>query len=382
MTVRQEVLKLARLIAGQSPTALDALAFELPDPLPSINWETAENPIGTSPLTRACCALGLNDATSIDNLRKEPHQYRKAGGGIAAVEGGGGTGFVYTRRGGLIDIGHARDVADSMRCFAVTFRNPPHSGIERVVPSELTELSLSGSMRLRVHPRSGAPDLGTAALVGAALAYSRALWHEIASWFSTLQRYSAFSPEDNFSNALGALVGFRAFLSTRKGNLPVDYDKAVDEHLFGLLRELGAVDQEVTEDVIDYIDGFWWTDWSAPHPTPRKNLNAVGKITPWLITDVAVPGKTTAGAELRKKLGRPKPATIELPTRAGGKNILDWAQLEVVDAGDEFLSLLDHPIGTDGVLWDIRFGELADALESRIRSTSGFFTDPGPAPSP
>ena len=35
---------------------------------------------------------------------------------------------------------------------------------------------------------------------------SLAIWHEIVTWYTKI-RYSSFSPEDNFSNLVGAWIG-------------------------------------------------------------------------------------------------------------------------------------------------------------------------------
>jgi len=79
-----------------------------------------------------------------------------------------------------------------------------------------------------------------AAIVGAKLAYERAIWHEMVTYFpprnplALNQHYSSFAPEDNFSNAVGVLAGYRAVLTPT-----VDFNTAADQAILTVLEDLG-----------------------------------------------------------------------------------------------------------------------------------------------
>src|SRR3546814_10292448 len=123
----------------------------------------------------------------------------------------GKLGIVYTRRGGFIDIAHVRDSADNaLFLFSQIWpRLGQHWSLD--LGPELADRRIDfDAFDL---PDSPADRYTLAAFLAAHLSFQLAAWHEIAQWYGyhTVpgfpERLSAFSPEDLYSNVLGARLG-------------------------------------------------------------------------------------------------------------------------------------------------------------------------------
>jgi hypothetical protein len=361
---------IANLLVGQVSDQ-DLFAFTITDVPLAGTPEDASSPMRLVD-ERGCCALGgaLSFNRSVEDIQRQlvanpdqPHLYKSSFGKDAGVQG-----YIYTRRGGLIDLAHLRDIADYTRFFA----SECHQGAGGVTKLEFKE---GGEVYLLVTPHT--PNWVDAALIGAQLAYDRAVWHEIVTWFPGLgrgglgggilndQHFSSFSPEDNFSNALGALVGYRAFIESAR----TSYSKAVDLHLVKVLNDLGAVEKDLTDLAIDCVKGIWWeTLWpweSGSPPTKRKNLEALSPVKPWLVTDIA------AGKRMSDEIGNPRAVEIRIPTEARRKPIFELAHLEIRNLADEVNTLIpgkqvvtrnDFPVMIEAIrkLVKEKYGDLGD----------------------
>jgi hypothetical protein len=306
-----------------------ALRFDPPATIPAhFNLRAFDTgDLGTNgPMSRLCCALGSSGALDVASLSSEPHDSRPANT-TGFFPGGGAAGYVYTRRGGFIDLGHVRDYIDFTRFFASRFREAPLAGLSATGPQLFSE---AGDVHLIVAPRALRPDPVLSALIGAKLAYERATWHEIASYFpgptDVDQKFSSFAPEDNFSNAVGVLAGYRAALTP-----DIEFNAAADKELSRILGELQSVSKADTTRAIDFVDDFWFDGLVvAIRPnSKRRHFGARPPVTPWLVTDITVPGKTAEGDALRMDLGRPRPATIDFPASYNGQVLDDLARLEI-----------------------------------------------------
>lgn len=150
-------------------------------------------------------------------------------------------GLVYTCRGGLIDVGHLRATID--RTAYLASRDGPVS-IDVV----------GGRATFTARPT---PPEDRAALAARA-AFELAVWREEATlkgigrrrYFS--EDFSAFSPEDLYSDLLGAHVALRAL------NSPLPFEAAADEAIATTLRALGAVDLAETRSALDKLSKRWW----------------------------------------------------------------------------------------------------------------------------
>mgnify|MGYP003365392132 CR=1 FL=1 len=170
-------------------------------------------------------------------------------------------GLVYTRRGGFIDIAHVRDTADNT--FFIFSRILPTLGQSgRYFYSE--EL---GVRRLQMHaftpPANLAQRYTLAAWLAGDLAFQLAQWHEIAQWYGFesvpgfSEEISAFSPEDLYSNLLGARLAINVILAGH-GHSIESYNAAMEKALKAALLQLGVATRSETERKFRETDGDWW----------------------------------------------------------------------------------------------------------------------------
>ena len=170
-------------------------------------------------------------------------------------------GLIYTHRGGFIDIAHVRDTADNT--FYLFSKIYPKLGQRwRFFYSE--ELGLR---RIQLHaftPPAGMTQRYTlAAWLAGKIGFELAEWHEIAQWYGFQsvpgfsEEISAFSPEDLYSNLLGARLAITVILQGHAGSVE-EYNKAMDEVLHQALIGLGVVTREETEKMFREVDGDWW----------------------------------------------------------------------------------------------------------------------------
>lgn len=102
-----------------------------------------------------------------------------------------------------------------------------------------------------------------AAWLAGRLAYELAQWHEIAQWigFQSVpgfsEEISAFSPEDLYSNLLGARLAISVILHGHAGSVD-DYNRAMDVALKKVLVKLMAAPRSETESMFRKLDGDWW----------------------------------------------------------------------------------------------------------------------------
>ncbi|MGL4938227.1 DUF4056 domain-containing protein, partial [Shewanella sp.] len=88
-------------------------------------------------------------------------------------------------------------------------------------------------------------------------------WHEIAQWFGMTsvggwsELASAFSPEDLYSNMLGAILA-RDILQTSPQISLNEFSQQLSAQLVKQLIAFGAVDRATTKTNINALDGQWW----------------------------------------------------------------------------------------------------------------------------
>lgn len=309
------ILRLLQGLAAQLTSGLAtpaALTFDLPAAPLNIDDLDAFTPqFGPpQPNPRACCAIGWESsiallpdwyaATEALAFADLPgHEY---GGPMFTIQISDDTvGHLYTKRGGIIDIGHVRDHADLARYLAVQVRLSLTGGAHVTLSDE------GGERTVEFAPQGVPPSPELCALLGARISYELAIWHEIVTLFN-MQEYSAFSPEDNFSNLLGALVGFKATLDPDHA-----YDDAIDVALGGALLSLGVVSQRTTIDAVMYVKELWYRYIGGNLLLLRRHFDALSPVTPWLITDVEIPNKSVELAALRAACGTPTPLSLTVP---------------------------------------------------------------------
>ncbi len=205
---------------------------------------------GTDPGWRACCALGqweFGMAGALDPTKLAGHKYAAAAGP---------TGYVYSPKVGLIDLGHLRDCADMMKF------------VHDALVGGFTTLELyEGSAVVSAIPTKADERLDLAA----AITYVESWAHELRTW----DDYSSFSPEDIPSNIMGVEVGKRAL----KAGGP--FDAAVDKEVDTLVNtEFKARSKADTDSVLTKIKSLWYKTTIAAPPFTLLRRNFDGKT--WL----------------------------------------------------------------------------------------------------
>ncbi|HEY2452680.1 MAG TPA: DUF4056 domain-containing protein [Scandinavium sp.] len=227
---------------------------------------------------RPCCAFGydlnvraigvpipvyqIGNVLTLDTLGH--HHYNDSA--LAAVKDIVGlndekSGLIYTHRGGFIDIAHVRDTADNT--FYLFSKIYPKLGQQwRFFYSE--ELGVRRIQLNAFTPPASMPERFTlAAWLAGKIAFELAQWHEIAQWYGFQsvpgfsEEISAFSPEDLYSNLLGARLAINVILQGHAGSIDA-YDKAMDGQIHQALVGLGAVTRAETERMFREVDGDWW----------------------------------------------------------------------------------------------------------------------------
>ncbi|MCI9743327.1 DUF4056 domain-containing protein [Proteus mirabilis] len=227
---------------------------------------------------RPCCAFGYNLKVKawgipipfyrIDNIVEAStlgdHRYNDNFWlGTAAVLGIGSekSGIVYSHKGGFLDIAHIRDTADYTYYL--------FSHIYPKLGQEWT-LTLSDELAQRkIHfnrftpPSSDRQRYTLSAYLAARLAYRLAVWHEIAQWYGYRsvagfsEGISAFSPEDLYSNLMGARLSLTLILNGDATNLE-HYNQSMQRIIPSALAQLEAQPRQATQQWFDLIDGQWW----------------------------------------------------------------------------------------------------------------------------
>ncbi|WIV88021.1 DUF4056 domain-containing protein [Proteus appendicitidis] len=243
-----------------------AQAWQTPPPL------TAPNGL------RPCCAFGYDLKVKvfeipvpfyrIDNIveasKLGSHRYNDSFLlGTAAVLGIGSerSGLVYSHKGGFLDIAHIRDTADyTYYLFSHIYPN---------LGQEWT-LTLSDELAQRkIHfnaftpPKNEAQRYTLSAYLAARLGYRLAIWHEIAQWYGFRsvpgfsEGISAFSPEDLYSNLIGARLSLTLILNGYTTSLE-QYNQSMQGIIPSALYQLEAQPRQLTQQWFDVIDGQWW----------------------------------------------------------------------------------------------------------------------------
>lgn len=267
------LLGVASLSFGASPKSVDILPIEKARRVWPITQEL------TAPESlRPCCAFGYDlqvravgvpiPVYQIGNILTLTtlghHRYNDSA--LGAVKNIVGlseekSGLIYTRRGGFIDIAHVRDTADNTFYLFTQIYSRLGQDWRLFYSEEL------GVRRIQLHafnpPASMVERYTIAAWLAGHLAFQLAQWHEIAQWYGFQsvpgfsEEISAFSPEDLYSNLLGARLAINVILHGHARSIE-SYDHAIDKVLHKALVQLGAVSKTESERKFREVDGDWW----------------------------------------------------------------------------------------------------------------------------
>jgi uncharacterized protein DUF4056 len=247
------------------------------------------------------------------------------------------SGILYSCRGGFIDIAHVRDNADRTIYLA--------SQIARIAATGGT-IPITGEgarRRIVVKPldRQLVRAYGLREVVISLaewLDHYAGAWHEIATWYGWSstpfpERPSAFSPEDIYSNRLGAQIA-AAVVRRHTRATELVYDHAVTTLLRETMMELGPLPRAATRRAFQYVDGIWW-DSTKRIPDNRlvrhRNFNIGPELSPWIIPDA---GSFSTLPAARKEFdqyceGDWRPLRLRVPDRLGNVPFRQLATLEI-----------------------------------------------------
>lgn len=259
------------------PARLPPAAFVAAPPVAGAGFRVLP-PLPPPDRLRPCCTFGhdlrvralgvpiplFRLGNIVDPAQLGRHRYN--GGSTGFVGGFFGSdaeklGLVYTRRGGFIDTAHVRDSADNtLFLFSRIWPRLGEAWTLTLEP-ELAERRIA--FAAFAPPASPAERYALAAQLAARLSFQIAVWHEIAQWYgyrtvrSFSERSSAFSPEDLYSNALGARLSLMVELQGDADSVR-HYDAALTRLLPRALATLAAVSADETRAALDRLDGCWW----------------------------------------------------------------------------------------------------------------------------
>lgn len=295
-----------------SETAVAAALDNEPDPLLLGDIVLQDLPLVRMPEdVRPCCAFGNAQKVQVASISVPFFRYANTlaidSVGPHAFEagtfsyqkdapngsrGGENNGQIYTLRGGFIDLAHVRDTADN--AIALFYRIYPKLGEAQTItlPDEIgprsIELAAFDTQGLTAAQRwEVAATIAVRQAYFMAEAHEIAQWHGYRSWAPWSEAVSAYSPEDLYSNMLGAKIAL-ALLSNNLAMNKELYNQHMTQWLSATLDWLEPVTIAQTNAMFDVIDGVWW-DSMQPLPSKfmllKRHYELGGKQSPYLVPE-------------------------------------------------------------------------------------------------
>lgn len=234
----------------------------------------ANAPVGVRP----CCAFGTNLHTEIGGVKVPfvsvenvlnvnelgDHIYNDGSQNIASSLIGMGdekNGIFYSPKAGFLDSAHIRDTADFTYYLYTELKDNLGTNYTITLSPELKDRVI----QLTESKTHFTPEerLKISVELAALTAYRLAQWHEIAQWFGMesvggfKEFASAFSPEDLYSNMLGAQLA-SLVLMTDPTLSKEAFSAAMTVAIEAKFVELGVVSKEESQAQINKMDGVWW----------------------------------------------------------------------------------------------------------------------------
>ncbi|WP_228768534.1 DUF4056 domain-containing protein [Shewanella sp. TC10] len=277
--------------ATPSDSAVSAALDNQPDPALLRDIALPQQAAMTLPTSvRPCCAFGNGqkvklgamtipfyrhaNTISLEDLGAHAYEagsfsHQKS----APDEGRSGenNGIIYTRKGGFIDLAHVRDTADN--AVALFYQIHPNLGEKQSIalPFEIGPRTIEID-RFEVKHLTATQRWELAAAMAVRLAYSMAEAHEIAQYHGYrsfgpwTEDVSAYSPEDLYSNMLGAKIAL-AVLTNNLAMTRLQFNYHMTSWIAATLAWLEPVTAAETDALFDVIDGYWW---DSNEPMPNK----------------------------------------------------------------------------------------------------------------
>ncbi|MFG1504729.1 DUF4056 domain-containing protein [Halobacteriovorax sp. ZH2_bin.1] len=208
---------------------------------------------------------------NIDNFSKEEMQ--SIGKREPEVNG-----LIYTKRAGLIDTAHIRDTADITLTLFYKIYPKLGTDFEIELPYEIGKRKIV-LKAFETSKLQGKDKIYFTSALASKLAYEMAISHEFAQWhgyrnvsiFSEEQ--SAYSPEDLYSNILGAKIA-SALINEKLAFSSIQYNLNMTSWLKDSLKELQPVDKNETQRLLMTTNKEWWDiDIRLPEKFMLKKRN-------------------------------------------------------------------------------------------------------------
>ncbi|MGR5221101.1 DUF4056 domain-containing protein [Vibrio parahaemolyticus] len=228
-------------------------------------------PVGIRP----CCAFGtglkaelgsvpvpfysIKNVLSMEGV--EAHDFNDGSSSVVSSLFGAAdevNGLIFTNKGGFIDTAHVRDTADFTLYLYHAIHNRQQNAFEIALTPELMERRIV----LRNLDQLDNGNHEEAKLAGL-LAFRLAQWHEIAQWYGLVsvggfKEYpSAFSPEDLYSNMLGALITME-IIQVNPDITQSAFVALFPQYFRKHLKQLESQDVDTTIAKLETLDGIWW----------------------------------------------------------------------------------------------------------------------------
>lgn len=268
-------------------------------------------------------------------------------------------GLVYTCRGGFIDTAHVRDNADLTLFLTLQIVAAlPKPAVVTLAGDGATRRVVVKQVPDEVLERRGRWEVAIAIAQWAAFQIS--IWHEIVTYYGFesvpgfSEKVSAFSPEDFYSNVLGARIA-GTVLQNKRVSTRRQWDDLMGAWMPAVLGKLGAQPTDIGRLVMKALDGRWWDakktlpDWTL---VTRRKMDIGLHVSPWRLPDAKLPADAVLDAACAKA---PSALSLDLPDWVGDRPISelavvdfevgDWAPEELVpaNAGSRRLTSADFP---------------------------------------
>lgn len=228
--------------------------------------------------------------------------------------GGENNGMIYTQQGGFIDLAHVRDTADNTVALFYLIQRQLGESFQVTLPDEIGPRHIQ-FQAVDTSAMSATERRELAIHLAARQAYFMAEAHEIAQWhgYRTLapwsEEVSAYSPEDLYSNMLGAKIAIALLSNNLTMNTEL-YNQHMTQWLAASLAYLQPVDKAVTNELFAVIDGHWW-DSSQPLPSKdlliKRHYQLGDKQSPYLVPSTLI-SAATDGESLMQSIDSGSPA--------------------------------------------------------------------------
>jgi len=256
-------------------------------------------------------------------------------------------GALYTCKGGFIDFSHMRAALDWT--VYITFKILADK--ENIaMPQEAGELKV----RIKSTENLSEEDITNMAQK---IAFERLIWHEIASWHYHApyhfigEQTSTFTPEDNYSNFLGTVVGKRVALRILQKHEDLTYSQIATEEIQKMIDELQPVktkkDSKHAYDIVDVNKqrrlpaaeqnhDVWYDSKIVFHDQRyifKRDLDIGPEIQPWLVPEA---DKVGCACNL-------KPEVLEVPqVSSAGRSYYDYYEFPITPDSNMFYSYKKH----------------------------------------